>query len=128
MHAADGAEMLARLIADAGNTVATVGTLRDARRLELVKEQIAAIEAERHELERHAAADACGVGRSQLFLEQPSCRPHTESMGGKETRSSILGGAASADVEDSSPAEGGSTLTNHLLIAMPSLSRMVPTS
>jgi len=35
---ADAAEMLARLIADAGNTVATVGTLRDARRQLSLKE------------------------------------------------------------------------------------------
>jgi len=35
---ADAAEMLARLIADAGNTVATVGSLRDARRQLSLKE------------------------------------------------------------------------------------------
>jgi DNA-binding NtrC family response regulator len=35
---ADAAEMLARLVADAGNTVATVGSLRDARRQLSLKE------------------------------------------------------------------------------------------
>ncbi|MDB6106879.1 MAG: algH, partial [Gammaproteobacteria bacterium] len=63
---------------------------------------------------------ACGAGRSQLFLEQPSRRPHTAGMGAKSSRGSILGGAPPTDVEDTPPDDA--SLTNHLLIAMPSLS------
>src|SRR6476660_8851295 len=40
-------------------------------------------------------------------------------MSGKDSRSSILG---FSDVEDSTPADPASSLTNHLLIAMPQLS------
>ena len=44
------------------------------------------------------------------------------AMSGKDSRSSILGGPPLTDVEDTDPgADPAGTLTNHLLIAMPSL-------
>jgi putative transcriptional regulator len=59
-----------------------------------------------------------------LFLEQAARRPHTEALSsGNESRSSILGGPPLTDVEDKEggPDSSQPTLTNHLLIAMPSL-------
>jgi hypothetical protein len=41
-------------------------------------------------------------------------------MGAKGSRGSILGGAPPTDLDDS-PVDPGGSLTNHLLIAMPSL-------
>jgi putative transcriptional regulator len=66
----------------------------------------------------------------QLFLEQLANRPHTEAMSGKESSrgSGILGDTSLSDLEESmavsdsaSGLADGSSLTNHLLIAMPSL-------
>src|SRR5665213_3117538 len=64
-------------------------------------------------------AAGCRVVPSQLFLEQDSRRPHTEGMGEKDSSGSILDGTP---VSEPDAADTGSGLTNHLLIAMPSLS------
>jgi putative transcriptional regulator len=59
---------------------------------------------------------------SQLFLEQAALRPHTERMSVKESKSSLLGVPVPSDLEEGPAGDPAASLTNHLIIAMPSLS------
>ncbi len=57
---------------------------------------------------------------SPLFLEPVASRPHTKRMRGKDSSGTILGGTPLPDAEEGSSSLDA-TLTNQLLIAMPSL-------